>query len=82
MIRTSAVVSTGGGRIILTAGVLGFLFLLELFPQSFDFVSERLLICAESLNHIEQVVDRTLCPFRQRLLSLQLLDLLDNRFYV
>jgi len=82
VIRTSAVVGTGGVLIILTAGVLGFLFLLELFPQSFDFVSERLLIRAESLNHIEQVVDRKLCPFRQLLLSQQLLDLLDNRFYI
>ena len=83
MIRITPVVVTGRTlTILVVARVFGFLFLFELFPQSFDFVNERLLIRAESLNHIEQFLNRQLNLVRQLLLGQQLLDLLNNRFYV
>ena len=66
VIRIRMVVVSGSIVILLTAVacVFGFLFLFELFSQAFDFVSERILVRTECLDHVEQFLNRQLSLFR------------------
>ena len=67
--------------LILLAGGLGFLLLIQFPPQSFDFIGQRMTIGTERLDHIEQLHDRLLRLIRQPSgCRQQLFDLFQNRF--